>query len=228
MPTEKPRITFAISKEKLEELEAYRFENRIKNQTQAILALIEKGLADFEADAKEVPLYTDGAMRLARDYDGLDGHGKRVLRLVADEEKARCIERARSVREDEPPEIIYFNLPQYHQRMSAGSGQPAGDEWGENLLLTKRPPQGASYVATISGDSMEPTYHDGDRLFIQAAINIQIGQVGVFLMDGQQWVKELGDGVLISHNPAYLPRPMAEDVRCQGLVLGVCDDSYFT
>ena len=124
MPTEKPRITFAISKEKLEELEAYRFENRIKNQTQAILALIEKGLADFEADAKEVPLYSDGAMRLARDYDGLDGHGKRVLRLVADEEKARCIERARSVREDEPPEIIYFNLPQYHQRMSAGSGQP--------------------------------------------------------------------------------------------------------
>ena len=155
-------------------------------------------------------------------------HGKRVLRLVADEEKALCIERARSVREDEPPEIIYFNLPQYHQRMSAGSGQPAVDEWGENLLLTKRPPQGASYVATISGDSMEPTYHDGDRLFIQAAINIQIGQVGVFLMDGQQWVKELGDGVLISHNPAYLPRPMAEDVRCQGLVLGVCDDSYFT
>lgn len=227
MPTEKPRITFAISKEKLEELETYRFENRIKNQTQAILALIEKGLSDFEGEAKETPLYSSEAIELAKDYDGLDGHGKRVLRLVADEEKVRCVERARSARNEDSPEIIYFNLPQYHQRMSAGTGQPAGNEWGENLLLTKQPPQGASYVATISGDSMEPTYHDGDSLFIQATVDIQLGQVGVFLMDGQQWVKELGDGVLISHNPAYPPRPMTEDIRCQGLVLGVCDDSYF-
>lgn len=54
-----------------------------------------------------------------------------------------------------------------------------------------------------------------------------MGQIGVFLMDGQLWVKELGDGVLISHSPAYPPRPMTDDVRCQGLVLGVCDESYF-
>lgn len=29
-------------------------------------------------------------MRLAQDYDDLDDHGRRVVRLVADEEKARC------------------------------------------------------------------------------------------------------------------------------------------
>lgn len=173
------------------------------------------------------PHLSDAAMQIARDYDGLDGHGRRVVRLVADEEKARCSERARSELPDESPDIIYFNLPKYHQRMSAGTGQPAGDEWGENLLLTKQPPRGASYVATISGQSMEPTYHDGDQLFIQATVDIQVGQVGVFLMEGQQWVKELGDGVLLSHNPAYPPRPLTEDVRCQGVVLGVCDESYF-
>lgn len=177
----------------------------------------------------EKPLfpYSIGAMQLARDYDCLDTWGQKAVRELVDTERARCSERARSELPDTSSEIIYFNLPQYHQRMSAGTGQPAGDEWGENLLLTKRPPQGASYVATISGDSMEPTYHDGDSLFIQATVDIQPGQVGVFLMDGQQWIKELGDGVLISHNPAYPPRPLTEDVRCQGLVLGVCDDSYF-
>lgn len=181
------------------------------------------------ADSPEKPLfpYSVGAMQLARDYDCLDAWGQKAVRELVDTERARCSERARSELTDTSSEIIYFNLPQYHQRMSAGTGQPAGDEWGENLLLTKQPPQGASYVATISGDSMAPTFHDGDMLFIQATVDIEPGQVGVFLMDGQQWVKELGDGALISHNPAYPPRPLTEDVRCQGVVLGVCDGSYF-
>lgn len=111
--------------------------------------------------------------------------------------------------------------------MSAGTGQPAVDDPPENLRLIKEPPPGTSFVAPISGNSMEPTFHDQDKLFIRACTEIEVGQVGVFFMDGQQWVKELGDGVLISHNPAYPPRPLTEDVRCQGIVLGVCDDSYF-
>lgn len=111
--------------------------------------------------------------------------------------------------------------------MSAGTGTEAGSEPPEDLQLIKAPPKGTSYVAPVTGDSMKPTYHDGDRLFIRAQEEIEPGQIGVFFMDGQQWIKELGDGVLISHNPDYPPRPMTEDIRCQGLVLGVCDDSYF-
>lgn len=50
MPTEKPRVTFMISEEKLAELESYRFDNKIKNQSQAILSLIDKGLSALEAE----------------------------------------------------------------------------------------------------------------------------------------------------------------------------------
>lgn len=39
---------------------------------------------------KKAPSYSEEAQELAKDYDGLDDHGKRVVRLVADEEKARC------------------------------------------------------------------------------------------------------------------------------------------
>ena len=116
----------------------------------------------------------------------------------------------------------WFPMP-----MSAGTGTPAGGDGPEELELTKRPPCRTSYVAPISGDSMEPTYHDGDKLFIRACEEIEVGQIGVFIMDGQQWVKQLGDGVLLSHNHAYAPIPMRDDIRCQGLVLGVCDKSYF-
>lgn len=124
------------------------------------------------------------------------------------------------------PEVVFI-CPGFSSPMSAGTGQQAGEEYPENYRLIKEPPRGTSYIAPVSGISMEPTYQDGDKLFIHACTEIRKGQIGVFLMDGQQWVKELGDGVLISHNPDYKPRPMTDDILCQGLVLGVCDKSYF-
>lgn len=46
MPTENPRVTITMSEEQLEEIKDYLHENKLKNQTQAILSLINKG---FEA-----------------------------------------------------------------------------------------------------------------------------------------------------------------------------------
>ena len=229
MPTEKPRVTFTISQDKLDRVDSYRFDNKFKNQTQAILALIEKGLSDFEPKKQNAPLYSDEAMKLAKDYDGLDGHGQRVVRWLADEEKARCASAAAKAAQPEAAEekVIRFSVPGYSLPMSAGTGQTAGEEYPENYTLVKKPPRGTSFIARVSGDSMEPTYYDGDLVFVHAVEEIPVGKIGAFHMDGQQWVKELGDGVLISHNHAYAPRPMTEDIRCQGLVLGVCDESYF-
>ncbi|MDE6591066.1 MAG: XRE family transcriptional regulator [Oscillospiraceae bacterium] len=171
--------------------------------------------------------YSIGAMQLARDYDSLDQWGKSLLRSTADHELARCAERAQAAPARDADGTVYYITSWFYHPMSAGTGEYADNEPPENLRLIKEPPPGTSFVAPIKGNSMEPTFHDRDKLFVRACTKIEVGQVGVFLMDGQQWVKELGDGVLISHNPDYPPRPMTEDVRCQGLVLGVCDDSYF-
>ena len=131
-----------------------------------------------------------------------------------------------SVAEEIAPEDIY-SIPLYFLPMSAGTGQIAAQEYPEDFLLKKRPPRGTSFIARVSGCSMEPTYYDGNLVFVHATVDIRPGQTGAFLMDGQLWIKELGNGVLISHNPDYEPRQFTEDIRCQGLVLGVCDDSYF-
>lgn len=185
-------------------------------------------LDDSPKSAKSAPRYSSEAMNLARDYDGLDSHGKKAVRAVTDVEKARCAEQAQAAPAREPDETIHYITDWFPTMpMSAGTGQPADHDKAEELELTKRPPRGTSFVAPVSGDSMEPTYHDGDKLFIRRCEEIEPGQIGVFYMDGKLWVKELGDGELISHNPAYPPRPMTEDVRCQGLVLGVCDEGYF-
>ena len=191
-----------------------------------VLGISLSYLLDYYGEEK-APLHSSEAEQLARDYDSLDVHGRKAVRAVADVEIARCAELAQTAPAREPDETVYYITSWFYRPMSAGTGEQAGDEQPENLRLVKEPPRGTSYVAPISGDSMEPTYHYGDKLFIRACEEIEPGQIGVFFMDGQQWVKELGDGVLISHNPSYPPRPMTEDIRCQGLEMGVCDEIYF-
>lgn len=172
--------------------------------------------------------FTVPEIKLIKKYRALTQYGKEAVDSILELEHRRLIEESKNSASDVGGgEIIQFSVTEYDDPMSAGTGQPAGYGYGHNLLLIKEPPPGTSYVAPIAGNSMEPTYMDGDRLFIQACYSINVGEVGVFLMDGQQWVKELGNGELISHNPDYEPRPMTEDIRCQGRVLGVCDESYF-
>lgn len=160
-------------------------------------------------------------------YRALDPYGKEAVDSILEIEHRRCAELAQATQTE--PDMVYFVVPGFGSAMSAGTGQPAGDEYPENYKLTKEPPRGTSYIAPVGGHSMEPSYFDGQLVFVHATEEIPVGKIGVFIMDGQQWVKELGEGELISHNPdpQYIPRPFTEDVRCQGLVLGVCDESYF-
>lgn len=192
---------------------------------QSLAAALGKSINDFTDSPNREGLTVDEQAHIKK-YRLLDPYGKEAVDGVLDVEWRRCAELAQAAPAREPDETVYYITSWFYHPMSAGTGERAGDDLPENLRLIKEPPRGTSYVAPIAGDSMEPTYHSGDKLFIHACEEIEPGQIGVFYMDGQQWVKELGDGVLISHNPAYPPRPMTEDVRCQGLVLGVCDESY--
>lgn len=193
---------------------------------------------DDVAAFREIHATPDEMEHLVKKYRSLDDYGKEAVDNVLDVEWRRCkeeedkkkkLDEVKKQREkmEAAEEMVYFITPGFLSPMSAGTGQPAGSEYPENYRLIKEPPRGTSYIAPISGDSMEPTFHDGDKLFIRACTEINTGQIGVFYMDGQQWVKELGDGVLLSHNPKYDPKEITEDCRCQGLVLGVCDESYF-
>lgn len=160
-------------------------------------------------------------------YRSLDQYGKEAVDSILDVECRRC-KAAEETKTPLPEEerVVRFSIPGFSLPMSAGTGEEAGQEYPENYTLVKEPPRGTSYIARVSGHSMEPTFNDGNLLFVHACDEIPVGKIGAFFMDGQQWIKELGDGALISHNPEYAPRLMTEDIRCQGLVLGVCDESY--
>lgn len=87
MPTQKPRVTITIDEDQLNEIEDYRFKNRMKNQTQAIISLIEKGLDELSRSNtnKEKKSYDpkfDADIRknkLSRNYDALNSDGRQRL-----------------------------------------------------------------------------------------------------------------------------------------------------
>lgn len=198
-----------------------------------LLSVSVDELVGYQAKKENAPLYSSEALKLASDYDShMDDRGRETVRAVADFEIAR-----KKVQEQwkqmeagdmvDFEKVIRFSVPGYSMPLSAGTGQEAGQEYPENYTLIKEPPRGTSFIARVSGVSMEPTYHNGGLVFVHSTEEIPVGRIGAFFMDGQQWIKELGDGELISHNPEYDPIPMREDIRCQGLVLGVCDESYF-
>lgn len=182
-------------------------------------------LADFDNDPELADMFSITEQDIIKKYRLLDPKWKEAVDSILNIGYEACT----SSREPEQPEqdkVIYI-CPRYSVPMSAGTGQQAGEEYPENYRLVKEPPRGASFIAPVSGDSMEPTFHSGDLVFVRAQIEVDEKQIGVFWMDGQQYIKELGDKELISHNPKYDPIPMREDIECQGLVLGVCDESYF-
>ena len=115
------------------------------------------------------------------------------------------------------------------QPASAGTGTNLGPDFFETIYvqtnsLTRR----ASFGVPVRGDSMEPLYHDGDVLMIEGTQDVEQGEIGVFILDGEGYVKKRGEGELISLNPAYPPVPMTEEGWCIGRVIGVLDQAWIT
>lgn len=84
MPTNKPRVTITISGEQLARIEKYRFEHKFKNQTQAILSLIEDGfnfVSAYSSDADNL-IHSD----FEKKYNKLDERGKDVVNAIIDKE----------------------------------------------------------------------------------------------------------------------------------------------
>lgn len=187
-------------------------------------------LIGYQPQKKTAPSMSNEAMRLAQAYDDLDSHGKRVLRLLADEELNRCkemlkMETAAEIAGDMMDNIIPFRRS--YQPASAGTGMYLGPDEFETIYvqendLTRR----ASFGVPVSGDSMEPDYHDGDVLLVERAEDIKVGEVGVFTINGEGYVKERGDGELISLNSVYDPIPMNESIFCSGRVIGVLEPDW--
>lgn len=177
--------------------------------------LFQDEMKELQADDLTVP-----EIQMIKKYRVLDQHGQEAVTAILDIEFKRAEQKLSAVDNN-----VIYPTRYFLQAASAGTGEFSADDF-EDLDLIKRPPAGTTYIVHVAGDSMEPTFSDGDKLFVSQQQDIRVGEIGIFNQDGHSYVKELGHGVLLSHNSAYSPLPLDSTIRCQGKVLGVCTDDY--
>ena len=154
-------------------------------------------------------------------YRVLDEHGRELVDYVIDSEYQRVTATARS------PKVRMLKIDYYNYPASAGTGSFLETEIPEQVLVKESTnAETADYVIPIMGDSMEPTYHNGDKVFVEKCDSVAIGEIGIFIVNGDAFIKELGDKCLISHNEKYKPICIGENdsVYCCGRVIGVVEE----
>lgn len=156
---------------------------------------------------------------LIEKYRALDSFGRETVNYILDRE----LQRAQLIREsavyDSESNIRY--IQRYPRVASAGTGQVVFDGMPVDRIGIPDIPEykRVSYAIEVNGNSMEPLYHDADILLIEPTCQIDIGEIGIFIVGSEAYVKKLGVGKLISLNKGYDNIPLTEDSKCMGRVV---------
>ena len=114
--------------------------------------------------------------------------------------------------------------PFYIQPAAAGTGAYLFDDIpAEWINVTKNSiSESSDFIIQVRGDSMLPKFHNNDKVFVKISPSIHEGEIGVFIMDGESYIKQMGRGELVSINPDYdnIKITSFSDCRCVGKVLG--------
>lgn len=132
------------------------------------------------------------------------------------------LEKVRKMDMEVAEEIVPFRIISYHQKLaSAGNGQVVFDDGAVDRIQIPdiKKYKRVSYAIGVNGKSMEPLYHDGDILLIEPTCQIEIGEIGIFIVDGEAFVKKLGNGELISLNKGHGNIALTEYSNCMGRVV---------
>lgn len=146
-------------------------------------------------------------------------------------EQQRLIGRAAAlaeVYEERPPEpkVPVISLYCSDNRVSAGLGDELYDyeQWDTIDVIETPQSRKADFMLIVDGDSMSPKFSDGDYVLIRQQPAVDIGQIGIFNVDGKGYIKKYEGDHLVSLNPKYEDISLKDkDFRCFGLVLGVAN-----
>ncbi len=69
---------------------------------------------------------------------------------------------------------------------------------------------------------MEPEFSDKDIALVNQDAEMQLGDIGVFVINGNAFIKELGEKELISHNKDFknIAIHSGDNIVCMGKVIG--------
>lgn len=172
-------------------------------------------------------LITTEEQQHIKKYRALDEFGQGTVNLILDREYSRC---TAPVKEIKPDSEDLIDILEYLTPVSAGTGVPLDGtgEYEHIKVISNMYTRKADYCLTVKGNSMEPKFYDGDKLLVHETDDIEYGEIGIFIVDGQGYVKKKGEYQLISLNdrvPNVYIDPFNE-YRCVGLVVGTLDPDW--
>lgn len=110
-------------------------------------------------------------------------------------------------------------------KVSAGTGYWQEDDYDTMVsFYADEIPDESEYdtVAIVVGHSMEPKIKNGDFLFIKLKNQVDLNKIGIFQVNGENYVKKLKGNYLESLNKEYDDIQLSEndDIRTVGEVVG--------
>lgn len=177
---------------------------------------------DNDMIVKKEKKITPHETEIIKKYRRLDEHGTKMVEFVLDEEYLRC-------NTEENIQIVqassFIQIRHSFNKASAGVGFDLGndDDWEEIEIPDTPEARRADFAVTVTGNSMEPTYYDGDIVLVKAQPSIDIGETGIFVINGSGYIKKNGGDRLISLNPEYKDILFSDGdiISCAGKVIGV-------
>ena len=131
--------------------------------------------------------------------------------------------------EDKEIETIFIEYSTL--RVSAGTGEPLIDDTYPEFIEVKRSEltEEANFAVKINGNSMLPHYKNNDIVLVRSQPEVAVGEIGIFTIDGEGYIKERGENRLISLNSEYddIYFKEGQDIRCKVLVIGTLEDDDF-
>lgn len=192
------------------------------NQIPKICAALEIGFYELFGVNDPMRTFKEKERAMIEDYRYLNDQNKSVLDAVL----STLVERQRA--ESCPP---ITKLIKFQKQLAAGFDISSDfDDEGEDIYLySSKEVDSADCVFTVSGDSMEPEYHNGDLVLVQrypGCGRLEIGDVGAFMIGNETYIKEYQKDGLHSYNRAYKTMKFNSDDRVIliGKVMGIVDD----
>ncbi len=114
-------------------------------------------------------------------------------------------------------------IPFYDAPVSAGRGNYLDSDYSRTITLNlNATTERADFAVRVRGDSMLPKYNDGDIVIVEAASAVDEGNIGIFVLNGESYIKKMGRNTLISLNQKYSAISLSSDdeFECKGLVIG--------
>ena len=155
-------------------------------------------------------------------YRELDTHGRELVSLVINKEYERIENKVKRIPLIKEHSSGYTTpLCQYPYILGGASAGLTSFLTDIEIETIQAPVfDGADFIISVSGDSMKPSYYDGDKVYVKKTPKLKLGDIGIFSRGNELFIKEYEENGLISHNPKYETIKGEEDIQTIGKVIG--------